>query len=133
MYQRHVIHHELFHYFESAFREDENWYLTDWNDVNKRGIYHSKNDPTQAFGKNADRDYKVDFPKPGFVSTYSLISLEEEKAELFAVLLLQARYEQFKQKLNEDNILKEKVKRLKKSLFSIDSSFNEQYWQELEK
>ncbi|MBX2842234.1 MAG: putative zinc-binding metallopeptidase [Flammeovirgaceae bacterium] len=120
----HSIHHEYYHmieenYFGSMYYNDPSWLSL--NDVG------FKYGPGGASAYN-DGDFSASLhPFSGFVSSYSTYGIEEDKAEVFAFLLMKNNYLALEEWTASDPILKNKVKYMREFLQNevilMDSSY----------
>lgn len=111
-YLRHVIHHEFYHMLEeqlygSAYYQDPLW--------------HALNTPDFRYGKGgaADRNSQVavfSHPAPGFVNQYAMSGIEEDKAELWAIIWAQHSWQQNQAFIEKDPILQAKLALLMQQL-----------------
>lgn len=121
-YQRGVIHHEFFHLIDyvddGAVYEDANW-----SALNPTGFHYGKGgaavqkDPTQSMFRN---------PTAGFLTNYSVSGVEEDKAELFAHLILNAQ--KVEAAVASDEVLDSKVLHLKASLRQFCPQLDDAFW-----
>ena len=115
LYQREVIHHELFHIID--WRDDGNLYKDEvWSALNPKSFAYGTG------GKNAQNpDSGVLTDKyPGFLNHYSTTGVEEDKAEVFAKMMLEQAY--LKERIKKDKVLSEKVERMKALTISFCSA-----------
>lgn len=104
-YERHVIHHEYFHFIQGArygtpYRIDPTW--------------QSFNPPGFRYGKGGatTRDARVTpltHPAPGFINLYAQSALEEDMAEVFAALRVPAERKLIERWAREDEVLGKKI------------------------
>jgi hypothetical protein len=103
-YKRWTFHHELFHMIDMAqselLRLDQQW--------------ASLNPATFVYGPGGDRvyhdrdtAYKYSSPPPGFVTLYATMGAEEDKAEVFAAMLM--RPDWFLSRSATDSVIQAKV------------------------
>ncbi len=120
-YKAHVIHHEFYHMLEEQFNGNGRW---------KDPVWNSFNINNDAYG-GGRKYYFINYPEKGFVSSYSFTVLEEDKAEVFAILFSKENYKKVRVWIKEDDILFKKFEYLKNFLKGIDRSFTDEYWSEL--
>src|SRR5688572_18419339 len=104
-YERHVIHHEYFHFIQGArygtpYRIDPTW--------------QSFNPPGFRYGKGGatTRDARVTpltHPAPGFINLYAQSALEEDMAEVFAALRVPPERKLIQQWARQDDVLRKKI------------------------
>ncbi|MCF6289012.1 MAG: putative zinc-binding metallopeptidase [Proteobacteria bacterium] len=117
-YKNHVIHHEFYHMLEEQFNGNSKWKDPVWNSFNVNN---------DVYGGRRSY-YLINHPDKGFVSKYSLSSLEEDKAETFSTLFTKEYYKKVRVWIKKDNILFNKVEYIKNFLKGIDRSFSDNYW-----
>jgi hypothetical protein len=105
IYERHVIHHEFFHYVQAVRTGDF---------YSKDATWSGFNPPEFRYGAGGARarDPKVTpltHPAPGFVNLYSQSALEEDMAEVFAVLRVPEERKQVERWARTDAILRQKM------------------------
>ena len=114
---RHVFHHEFYHIIDSQLTN----VIIDnqWEKINK--IEYSS--------VNISGDLNLDNSINGFVTQYARNNQNEDKAELFAMLM--TKNSDVKQLLNKDEVLFNKAKLLISRLKSISPSINKNFWNKL--
>lgn len=126
-YLRKVIHHEFFHIID--FRDDGLLYADErWAALNPAGFQYG----------NGGRAVQ-DLPKtslltdqfPGFLNHYSTTGVEEDKAEVFANLIVDREY--VEDRARNDRVLGAKVERMKELLARFCPEMNDQFWQKIRK
>ena len=120
-YQRHVIHHEFFHMIEQEFNGDAFWFDPDWFRINPQNTFYGNGGMTHQ-GKNINY-YEINNPSPGFINLYSKSGLEEDKAEIFAILFVKEEYKKISKWLKKDKYLNKKVEYMKNTLLQYDQDF----------
>ncbi len=110
-YQRHVIHHELFHMIEEAIHGDA--YFTDlnWMSINKPGFVYGKGGVSV---QDDPRQFAFIHPARGFINLYSISGQIEDRAEIFAALLMKKERKKVKRWMLFDRVLCRKVKYLRR-------------------
>ena len=107
-----AIHHELFHIVNDNYKElfDENI----WKNFNKKNFEYSK---CSTCNNNWDLDLLDS--ESGFFTKYSKSTASEDMAEVFSHLIF------YKNEINTKNsIIKKKIQFIKKSVLTIDNTFN---------
>lgn len=121
-YQRKVIHHEFFHIIDymddGVLYSDRRWVALNPPDVK----YGSGGQSAQGRGESAVLTTKF----PGFLDFYSTTGVEEDKAEVFANLLVNPRY--VERRAATDQVLKAKVERMKELLVHFSPDTNDEFW-----
>lgn len=129
MYQRKDIHHEFYHLIEWNINGDMYY---------KDPAWAAFNDPTFEYGSGGASAYTnfdqyasrvaSNVLESGFISVYSTYGLEEDKAEIFANLMVPERYRNMLLKTTEDEILNKKVNYMKDFLSKHSENMNEDFW-----
>ncbi len=119
-YQRSVIHHELFHmldYRMGKLRKDTEWMALNPKDFKYGSGGHNMR--TAGVGTLTDQI-------PGFLTIYGTSALEEDKAELFAHLIVNTKF--VSDLAPKDKVLQSKIDLLKKRMNEFDSGFDSKFW-----
>ncbi|MCE9548136.1 MAG: hypothetical protein K8T25_21900 [Planctomycetia bacterium] len=126
-YLRKVIHHEFFHMID--FRDDGNLYKDDsWQSLNPASFrYGSGGKTVQDVPETSVLTTKL----PGFINHYSTTGVEEDKAEVFANLIVDFAYVESRTK--NDSVLNNKVNRMKKLLNEFCPAMNDKFWETAQK
>ncbi|TAF64821.1 MAG: hypothetical protein EAZ55_10490 [Cytophagales bacterium] len=111
-YQRHVVHHEYYHMIEeqrfgNTYYKDPQW--------------AAFNEPTFQYGaggasQRGSNQYPMTHPQKGFINLYSTAGLEEDKAEIYAMLFTESERAKVMPWLAEDDILRKKVDYMQKTI-----------------
>ncbi|MCK4325439.1 hypothetical protein KAW55_01635, partial [bacterium] len=128
IYHRHVIHHEFYHMIEEQFNGDPSWKDPKWAKFNDKDFKYGEGGAA-AYGK--PNLYPVTHPQKGFTSLYSMSGLEEDKANIYACLLVGSENRKIAKWIKEDDILKKKINYMKTFLFGICKDMNAEYWKKL--
>jgi hypothetical protein len=119
-YQRSVIHHEFFHTLDERMgklkRDPE------WTALNSPGFKYG--DGGEKMRTNGVGNLSDKFA--GFLTQYGTASLAEDKAELYAHLLVDPG--EVAARLKNDSVLAKKVELLKKRLQEYSSNFTPDFW-----
>jgi hypothetical protein len=120
-HSRHTFHHELYHcidYHRSFWRYwDPGWAL-----LNEKGFSYSRE-------KYEGRE--IEYPRRvGFISTYAMTDVWEDKAELYASMILHYKY--VVTKCDQDTVLKKKFLRIKELLLRFCPEYNDAFWKSRE-
>lgn len=123
-YQKEVIHHEFYHMIEEEINGDAYY---------KDPIWASFNDPNFKYGSGGvlaydDPEYANAVPEDGFISVYSTYGLEEDKAEVFANLMVPELAKEMYSKAANDPALDKKVKYMKDFISEHSEYMNEDFW-----
>ena len=118
-----VIHHEFFHLID--YRDDGFVYKDDaWAALNPSDFKYGSG------GKNAQNDKSTTAftnKHPGFLTHYGTTGVEEDKAELYAHLIV--NFGHVNDRAKEDAVLRAKIDRLKKLLVEFCPEVNEKFWE----
>lgn len=122
-----VIHHEFFHIVD--YKDDGLVYKDDaWSALNPKDFKYGNG------GKNAQSNGSTSMLTtkfPGFLTHYGTTGVEEDKAELYAHLIVNSAV--VKDRIKTDAVLKAKVARMKSLLKSFCPSMNDDFWKKIEK
>lgn len=108
---RHNIHHELYHMIGSKhpFWKE---HRPAWEALNRAGFtYNQKNNPHER--------NRINFfapPEPGFITDYAMSSAEEDRADVFACMMLPRELRLMEQWAQKDKILFKKMEMMKEFL-----------------
>lgn len=124
---RRSIHHEFFHLID--YRDDGSVYQDkSWEYLNPRDFkYGSGGYSAQDLPETAVLTDKFS----GFLNHYSTTGVEEDKAEVFAHLVVNPDYVEDRAK--EDHVLKAKVERMRDLLISFCPDMDEEFWEKVRK
>jgi len=121
-YMRRVIHHEFFHVID--LRDDGELYRDDgWAALNPKGFRYGTG------GKDAQGDATVSLAEgvaPGFVSRYAMTAVEEDKAEVFAHMMV--AYDRLEKQAKGDRVLGLKVRRMARLLERFSPAVDGKFW-----
>jgi hypothetical protein len=121
-YQRQALAHELFHLID--FVDDGEVYRdAGWSSLNPPSFQYGSG------GSNAQEDKRMSLRSkttPGFVSLYAMTGVEEDKAELFAALVMDQEFVRRQQR--SDRVLAAKVVRLKAIMVAFCPEVDERFW-----
>jgi hypothetical protein len=122
IYQILVFHHELFHVFDYAddFRVYED---AAWVELNEDDFRYGSG------GKNAQDNPETSVLTdryPGFLNHYSTTGVEEDKAELFANLVVRAKT--VERRAESDPVLRTKCDRMRELLHQFCPELDDQFW-----
>jgi hypothetical protein len=108
---RHNIHHELYHLIGSKhpFWKEHG---PEWEALNRTGF--SYNPQYSPHERNPLNFYAP--PEPGFVTDYAMASAEEDRAEVFACMMLPKQLRLIEQWAQKDRILFRKIRLMEEFL-----------------
>jgi len=124
-YLRKVIHHEFFHIID--YRDDGSVYKDDrWASLNRDTFRYGNG------GKNvqdmAETSVLTD-KYPGFLNHYSTTGVEEDKAEMFANLIVDPEY--VDNRAAADRVILAKVFCMKENLARFCPQMNDAFWEKV--
>jgi hypothetical protein len=124
-YLRKVLHHEFFHIVD--YRDDGSVYKDEqWAALNPPNFKYGSG------GRNAqdmpDTSLLTD-KYPGFLNHYSTTGVEEDKAELFANMLVEPAY--VESRMKKDAVLRSKVMLMRRLLAGFCPDMNDAFWDKL--
>jgi hypothetical protein len=121
-YTRLVIHHEFFHIVD--WRDDGILYGDErWAALNPKTFKYGSG------GKNAQDDNTGSIPNednPGFLNRYSTTGVEEDKAEVFAYMIVHDKMIQ--ERAKRDPVLKSKVERMQELIGKFAPKSGKEFW-----
>jgi hypothetical protein len=121
-YLRKVIHHDFFHMID--YRDDGSLYADkEWESLNPRGFHYGNG------GANAQGDSQSSLLTdryPGFLNSYSKTGVEEDKAEIFANLVVEPNY--VERRARTDPVLRAKVSALKRRMVQFSPEADDGFW-----
>lgn len=116
-YGRLSLHHELFHAID--YHDDLSHYVDlSWRHLNKEGF---------DYDYGLFKGYNEVSDKPGFLTTYSMSCAWEEKAEVYAHLIVKTS--DTERRAETDPVLRRKIERMKELLFHFSPHFSDEFWQ----
>ncbi len=121
-YQRLVIHHELFHfvdYRDNGLFDDEQWAKLNSKDFKYgNGGHHYQDDVLGS---------RLTDSTPGILTNYSMSGIAEDKAELFANLIVNPAY--VRRRATRDVVIESKVKAMKELLLEFSWRMDDSFWE----
>ena len=121
-YQRKVIHHEFFHMID--YKDDGSVYADSaWNGLNPATFQYGTG------GRNAQDDAATSVLTdrfPGFLNHYSTTGVEEDKAEMFANMMVVPQYVELR--AADDPIIKSKAQAMKSLIQKFCPEIEEGFW-----
>ncbi|MFO0826030.1 MAG: hypothetical protein U0792_23405 [Gemmataceae bacterium] len=127
LYVRKVIHHEFFHLVD--LKDDGHLYEDErWTRLNPPGFKYGpggaklQDDPTvTTTGKD----------EPGFMNRYATAGVEEDKAELFAHMMVEPKA--IANRIEKDKYVRVKVERMKELMLAFSPKAGKEFWLAIEK
>ena len=121
-YQEHTVHHTFYKFLDKQFNAKLNWNDPVWNSFNSSNDAYKSQD---VYSSEINHSHK------GFVNSYSLYDVIQDKAEIFATLFTKIEYKKLQKWVKKDSILFNKAMYLQDFLKGIDRSFDDMYWRKL--
>lgn len=119
-YQRSVVHHEFFHMIDQRMKL---LYIDpEWTALNGEGFKYGNGGANMRNGNAGALTKDI----PGFLTPYGTSGVEEDKAELFAKVIVEDKF--VAERLAEDKVLMAKLELLKKRLAEFLPSMGEEFW-----
>ncbi len=126
-YERHCIHQQLFYLIDWC--QGGYPYSDDgWSALNPKGFKYGTG------GENAQGDYTAvmtDDSLPGFMNKYSMTGVEEDKAEMYAYMVVEINT--VEKRAATDKVIRAKMQRIKEILDKVCSKVDESFWDEARK
>jgi hypothetical protein len=127
LYVRKVIHHEFFHIID--LRDDGKLYVDErWSNLNPSKFKYGpggaklQDDPTvTTTGKD----------EPGFLNRYATSGVEEDKAEVFAHMIVEPKM--IAERAKKDRFIQAKVERMTELLSEFSPRVDRTFWETVEK
>ncbi|MBA4192375.1 MAG: hypothetical protein C0467_30770 [Planctomycetaceae bacterium] len=127
LYVRRVIHHEFFHFVD--LKDDNHLYEDErWVKLNPPGFKYGpggaklQNDPTVTTTGKDD---------PGFMNRYAAAGVEEDKAELFAHMMVEPKVVAVR--VEKDRYIRAKVERMRELMSAFTPRIDRDFWSAVEK
>lgn len=127
LYQRHVVHHEFYHLLEEQVQGNVYYKDPTWAAFNPAAFSYGSGGVNAQSGPQ----YALVHPQTGFINLYSMSGLEEDKAEVFAALMLPAESKLLEAWSLKDEVLRKKIQATKAFFAQKVPAMNEAYWQAL--
>ncbi len=122
MYTRAVIHHEYFHMID--YCDDGKLYSDEeWATLNPKGFKYGTG------GRNAQNDSSMSLlneSNAGFLNKYSTTGVEEDKAEIFAHMIINGAL--LEERAKRDTVLQTKMKFMRDLIRKFCPQADEQFW-----
>lgn len=125
--KRHSIHHEFYHMMDIM---QPGWKNPTWNTFNHPEFEYGNNSVKNG-NKERGKTYKIFRERKGFITPYSMMSEEEDKAEIYACLMVKSQSDILHRWIKDDPILGKKMHYIKERIQAFCPQMNEQYWDQL--
>jgi len=126
--QRHTIHHELYHMIELLTIGYPGWKDPEWSTLNTKDFQYGK---TKLNVQPQNRKSFSEPLYPGFVTAYAMTALAEDKAEVYACLMIESQSRLLHEWIKKDQILAGKVRLMKNFINNFCAEMDDSYWQNL--
>lgn len=127
-YLVHVLHHELHHCTEYAIWQNMYYRWKKWSRVNRCWFKYGNGGASAYEGENRYIDwYSFIHPKKGFLNLYSTTGEEEDRCEVFALIMTDSERHYLLDYCKKDRLLRKKVK-LMLGILSFISEEENAYW-----
>jgi Putative zinc-binding metallo-peptidase len=124
LYQRKVIHHEFFHIID--YKDDGSVYADKaWDALNPASFQYGTG------GRNAQENASTSLLTnrfPGFLNHYSTTGVEEDKAEVFANMMVEPKH--VDTRAANDSVIKAKRDAMKSLLQEFCAEVDEEFWKQ---
>ncbi|MBI9018879.1 MAG: hypothetical protein JEZ07_16635 [Phycisphaerae bacterium] len=127
-YHADVIHHEYYHMIEQQLNGDAYYKDPGWAKLNAPDFKYGSGGAAAQGVVNVG---VYNHPTQGFASLYAATGLEEDKAVIFACLMVAKNHKKIMQWSQKDTILAAKIKYMKDFLNQICPAINDDFWGEL--
>ncbi len=127
--KRHSIHHEFYHMMDVM---QPGWRNPLWDTFNEPEFVYGE-ESLRNIEQGRGKTYKIFRERQGFITPYSMKSAEEDKAEIYACLMIQSQNHILNRWIKEDPILRKKTEYIKSRIQEFCPYMNEQYWDNLSK
>lgn len=116
-FNRHVFHHEFYHMLEEQLYGSAYYADPAWLRLNPDNFQYGDG------GANARESFNalLSHPAAGFVNYYAMAGIEEDKAEMWAILWTDSSWRQSKVMLQHDTILRNKLTLLLQQLSCVST------------
>ena len=123
-YQRHVIHHELFHVIDE--QDDRELYSDPrWSGLNAKTFQYGGGGATMQ----ADGAYGDLSDIPGFLTKYATTGVEEDKAEVFSYMMIS--YGVVQKRATTDRVIRAKFSEMKSLTARFSPDMDDAFWEKV--
>ena len=120
-YQRRIIHHELFHMIDAL--DDGTYVDASWIELNDESFSYGRGGLVFGRQHRGGANYS---DIQGFLSHYSTSAVGEDKAEIFASMVVD--YDYVEDRANADPVIRAKVERIKEILVLFSDQLGPDFW-----
>lgn len=118
-----AIHHEVYHMITTKISLKD--YKLKWQNCNPQGFHYEQN-ATKEHGYGLGESADI-----GFLTGYSRSSVEEDMAEVFAVMML--KYDWSVKRMENDTIIRNKVMLIKQIVVMACEEMDGKFWDHMVK
>jgi hypothetical protein len=127
VYTRQILHHEFFHVVD--WKDDGQVYQDErWLKLNPRSFKYGYGGPAMQGDRNSSL---LTEDLPGFLTRYSTSGLEEDKAEVFAWMVMKPSY--VSERAKKDPVLKAKTVRIKELVQDFCPQMDDSFWERVQR
>jgi len=126
--QRRVIHHAFFHMLDDVMgliNKD-----SEWAKINPEGFNYGDYGLGGQYDRSSEAGLLTD-KYPGFLNKYSTGYLADDKADIFAYMMVLYHY--VEKRAKKDKVIEAKMQLMKKRLKQFCSDVNSNFWKKVEK
>jgi hypothetical protein len=123
LYVREVIHHEYFHIIHWCTAPNLDDKDEEWTALNHATFTYGTGGEDQQ--GNPDASVIIE-DVPGFLTPYAMSGLKEDKAEIFAYMVVARQY--MEERATKDEIIKKKMQKMKERLQAFCPELNVRFW-----
>lgn len=127
-YYKHVIHHEFYHMIEEEINGSSFYKDPVWSMFNDTSFYYGTGG-NSFYSKNVNVA-EINHPLKGFINMYSTASIEEDKAEIYAILFIQEERNNVTEWAKSDLILEHKLNYMKNFLYKLSKEWGDFLFEE---
>lgn len=126
----HILYHEYMHFIDNVMYESGIFDASRWAALNRPGTGYSYSGALDMINDNFSF-VNEPHPSPGFLNGYSMADIYQDKAEVFACLLIPSWYKRVKPWLKTDPYLSSKFAYMKNALAKMSPLFTEDFFRRL--
>jgi len=118
VWQRHCIHHEIWHAVDMLGAPLQVKRFMKWHELNEPGVKY-----VGESGFDRSRAGSLNHPQKGFVSSYAMVDPLEDRAEVFAAIMVVQERMMLDRWMCSDEVLKRKVAEIHAYVTELDEHF----------
>lgn len=125
LYVRGVMHHEFYHIID--WHDDGKLYEDDeWCELLRPGVSYGNGGASMQNPRPEESPGMLDASLDGFLNRYSMSGVEEDKAEMFANLIV--RQDDVSARASSDTLIGEKMRRLMRTIREFCPEMDDAFW-----